>query len=80
MIETLLLKPHDAAKLLQISQRTLWGLTDAGRVPAIRLGRVWRYSREALQKWVGEGCQSATIVVQSEACQSNSYSATSSVV
>jgi excisionase family DNA binding protein len=53
MNETLLLKPNDAAKLLQVSQRTLWAQTKAGTIPAIRLGHAWRYSREALRDWIG---------------------------
>ncbi len=42
------LTPPEAAALLKISERTLWNLTKAGKVPARRVGVQWRYSRRAL--------------------------------
>jgi excisionase family DNA binding protein len=47
----LLLTPREAAATLAISERHLWGLTKAGTIPAIRLGRAVRYRREALEKF-----------------------------
>lgn len=44
------LTPPEAAALLKISERTLWNLTKAGKIPARRVGVQWRYSRLALLK------------------------------
>jgi excisionase family DNA binding protein len=49
---TLLLTPQQAAKALAISQRKLWGMTAAGEIPCIRLGRCKRYRVEALQEFL----------------------------
>jgi excisionase family DNA binding protein len=38
--------------LLGIGQRTLWRLTQAGAIPAVRIGRSVRYHRPDLEAWV----------------------------
>jgi excisionase family DNA binding protein len=48
----MLLKPAEAAKLLQIGERTLWRLTDAGEIPCIRIGRSVRYDPADLRVWI----------------------------
>lgn len=42
----------EAAKRLSISPRTLWGLTKEGTIPAVRIGRLVRYSPAALETWI----------------------------
>lgn len=49
MTEPLLLTPAEAAKLLAISPRKLWTMTDLGEVPCVRLGHSVRYLRDDLQ-------------------------------
>lgn len=34
----LALRPREAAKMLSISERTLWTLTKLGRIPCVKLG------------------------------------------
>ena len=48
----LLLTSAEAAKALNIGERTLWRLTDDGEIPAIRIGRSVRYAVEDLQAWI----------------------------
>jgi DNA-binding transcriptional MerR regulator len=52
----LALRPRDAAKLLGVSPRTLWGWTAAGLVPCARVGTGARktvlYSVADLQAWL----------------------------
>lgn len=48
----LLLRPKDAAKLLAISPRKLWGLTASRRIEAVRIDRSVRYSLESLNRFV----------------------------
>jgi hypothetical protein len=51
----LLLSAREAARLLSISERTLWGLTaPRGPILVVRLrGRVL-YSPESLRRWIAE--------------------------
>jgi excisionase family DNA binding protein len=65
MISQLLLKPKDAAKLLNLSERTLWALTHDGEIPVIRVGpkkRHKRYRLADLERWVeAQGQSDATV-------------------
>ena len=48
----LLLTAREAAAALSISERTLWSLTDAGALNAIRIGRAVRYAVADLQAYI----------------------------
>ena len=50
--QPLLLTPQQAAEALAICPRTLWGLTKAGKIPHVRLGRCKRYSVDDLRGWI----------------------------
>jgi predicted DNA-binding transcriptional regulator AlpA len=58
--DALLLGASQAAKLLGISRKTLWNHTAkedepvADKIPAVRIGRVLRYRRETLERWILE--------------------------
>jgi excisionase family DNA binding protein len=56
-IEPLLVNARDAARLLAISERTLWSLTAAGDIPVIRIGRAVRYDPRDLQAWIDRSKQ-----------------------
>jgi excisionase family DNA binding protein len=49
----LLVKAGEAARLLGISARLLWTLTNRGEIPCVRLGCAVRYRVETLQRLVG---------------------------
>ena len=52
--QKLLLNPRNAARLLSISERTLWELTHRSEnpIPHVRLGRCLRYLIADLLAWV----------------------------
>jgi len=52
--EPLLLRPAEAARLLAISPRKLWELTNARELPVLRIGRALRYPTGELRAWVAE--------------------------
>ncbi|NLG44290.1 MAG: helix-turn-helix domain-containing protein [Phycisphaerae bacterium] len=51
-VAQLLLKPAEAAKALGIGPRTLWGLTAAGEISCVRIGRSVRYALPDLEAWI----------------------------
>gem|GEM_PF-591433 len=55
---SLLVSTSEAARLLRISSRTLWTLTQAGDVPCVRIGRKVLYSRRSLKQWVRQRSRS----------------------
>jgi excisionase family DNA binding protein len=51
----LLIDSRQAAKLLGISERTLWSMWNSGKMPRpIHVGRIVRFSHEELRAWVNE--------------------------
>jgi excisionase family DNA binding protein len=48
----LLVSPREAARMLAISERTLFSLRKAGAIPAVQVGRAVRYSMDELQAWI----------------------------
>ena len=51
-IQPMLLMGREAAKILSISERTLFTLTKAGEIPAVRIGRSVRYDPADLRIWI----------------------------
>jgi len=47
-----LLNSQQAAKLINIHPKTLQKLARAGRVPAFRIGDLWRFRASALDEWL----------------------------
>ena len=42
------------ARYLQITRSTLYKLVQAGRVPGKKVGRQWRFQRDAIDKWLAD--------------------------
>jgi excisionase family DNA binding protein len=57
-IEPLLLTVRQAAKVLSISERTLFTLTQDGQIPAVRFGRSVRYDPVDLRAWINSAKKS----------------------
>ncbi len=52
--QALLLKPVDAARILSISPRLLWALTNRGEIRCVRIGRAVRYDPRDLMAWIAK--------------------------
>jgi len=48
----LALRRRQAAKLLNVCQKTLWSWTKAGIVPHVRIGKAILYPVDLLQEWL----------------------------
>lgn len=52
-----LLNVKAVAALLDCSQRTVWRMADAGRMPRpLKLGAMVRWKKTDLHSWLAEGC------------------------
>jgi excisionase family DNA binding protein len=52
-----LLDVEAVGAMLGCSPRTVYRLSDAGRMPApVRLGALVRWSKAAVEEWIGAGC------------------------
>ncbi len=45
----------DLARYLQLSKSSLYKLAQDGRVPGQKVGRHWRFHREAIDSWLKRG-------------------------
>ncbi len=52
MADVLLVNRKAAARLLGLSVRTVWTLTNTGAIPVVRIGRAVRYRPADLAAWV----------------------------
>lgn len=56
---TKLLDVQAVAEMLGCSPRTVYRLSDAGRMPApVKLGSLVRWSKTAIEQWIAAGCPS----------------------
>ena len=46
------LTTSEVANILRVSDRTVQLLADKGELPAVRVGKRWRFTREVIRKWV----------------------------
>lgn len=49
---TELLTTEEVQQMLQINQRTLYRLAKNGAIPALRVGRQWRFRQRDIEEWV----------------------------
>ena len=45
----------ELASYLKLHEITVCKYAAEGKIPAIRIGRVWRFDKDAIDKWIGEG-------------------------
>jgi excisionase family DNA binding protein len=44
----------DVARMLNLSEITVYRLAKKGKIPAKKVGRCWRFCKEAIEKWFSE--------------------------
>ena len=59
-IEPMLLTTRQTARMLAISERSLYSLTKAGDLPAVRIGRSVRYDPADIRAWIESAKKSET--------------------
>jgi excisionase family DNA binding protein len=45
---------EEVADYLHVTRKTVYRLLKAGKMPATRVGRQWRFNRAAVNRWLGE--------------------------
>lgn len=54
------LSADDACAYLQLSKPGLYKLVRQGKIPGFKLGAVWRFHKDSLDKWMHERIQEDT--------------------
>jgi len=60
-IETDVMTLDEAAQYLRVHPRTLRMKASEGKIPAAKIGRVWRFHRQQLESWLLEGGARSTV-------------------
>ena len=47
-----LLTIKEVAKLLRLSPQTLYKMLEHGEIPAMRIGKQWRFERDSVRDWL----------------------------
>lgn len=43
---------REVAEYLKLHEITMWKYAAEGKIPAVRVGRVWRFDKEAVDGWI----------------------------
>ena len=43
---------HDVAKYLRLSEAKVYKMANEGLVPALRMGKTWRFKKELIDEWI----------------------------
>ena len=45
---------REVAKYLRLHEITICKLAGEGKIPAIRIGRIWRFDKETIDEWIND--------------------------
>jgi excisionase family DNA binding protein len=43
---------HDVAEYLRLSEAKVYKMANEGHVPALRMGKTWRFKKELIDEWI----------------------------
>jgi excisionase family DNA binding protein len=56
----------ELAAYLQVAKSTLYKLAQEGKVPGQKVGKHWRFSREAIDEWLASGSSTRSASAQAD--------------
>jgi excisionase family DNA binding protein len=57
MSEAMMITVEEVARLLNVSERTVWRMRSAGTLPSpVKLGGCVRWPVDAIRRWIEAGC------------------------
>ena len=71
--EGVVMTVHDVARYLRLSESKVYQMTRRGAVPAVRMGKTWRFRKDILDEWMRREsekspCFSGSPSVHAEEC------------
>ena len=52
MFQLELLTADELSKILRVPKTTLYTLSQQGKIPALKIGKHWRYIKSEIKKWI----------------------------
>ena len=68
---TEMLNAKDMQDLLQVDRSTIYRMAEAKQLPAVKIGRQWRFPAAQVQRWLGKQSAKANGVPQAQVVQSH---------
>jgi len=53
-VEHKIMTTQEVAEYLRLSEATIYKLAQSGEIPAVKVGRTWRFKRELIDEWLCE--------------------------
>jgi excisionase family DNA binding protein len=50
--EACIMDVHDVAVYLRLSEAKVYKMANEGHIPALRMGKTWRFKRELIDEWI----------------------------
>jgi excisionase family DNA binding protein len=47
----------EMSEYLRLHEITICKYASEGRIPAVRIGRVWRFDKDVIDEWIAKGCR-----------------------
>ena len=54
--ENKIMTAQEVAQYLRLDVTTIYRLAQAGGIPAVKVGRAWRFKRELIEEWFRREC------------------------
>jgi len=54
--ENKVMTAQEVAQYLRLDVTTIYRLAQAGGIPAVKVGRAWRFKRELIEEWFRREC------------------------
>jgi len=54
--ENKIMTAREVAQYLRLDVTTIYRLAQAGGIPAVKVGRAWRFKRELIEEWFRREC------------------------
>lgn len=51
LAETEIMTTPEVAQYLRLAEATIYKLAQAGEIPAVRVGRTWRFKKDLIDEW-----------------------------
>lgn len=48
----MMMKVRDVAEYLRLSEAKVYRMANSGQLPALRLGKTWRFTKKILDEWI----------------------------
>ena len=50
-MENEIMTTQEVAQYLRMAEATIYKLAQAGKIPAVKVGRAWRFKKELIDEW-----------------------------